>query len=724
MRNDAYFFSIFKGKKYNEVCPVVDVFWEEDFFLPCKSYRLLIPVKKKKSFGDLNIFEITVLKLLHLQKMDAEELSDLICCDADFISFIIISLVEREYLDDKYNLTDKGTAVIGEAANMDQAVALRSARIFALKGTLDLLPIICFDESEIQKGKTIGNKKLRIAVGDNAGTKQEKDYRYYSIKSVKSDGVPSRKTVEQLFREYIKLSDRLGMGYRLSDMNSDIDVEPAADVFIHFKAILQNGHIASESCMISDGFLGISSNSMVVKYLQENKELNFYENLLNRAGQKEMNSTKKVAQPMLRYAQVKKFLSKVQISSGNSLDELEKSKQKNINNIRYLYAALEWAFHYYVKINNIDSSVWNLLESGNSRDNSKLLKKMCERLGLNAYDGYLLSRCNGYELKKYHRSDSPVPRLEFLIPLCIADANYNDSDFLKLMEKMPCFMNSDRRLPDLSTIVKNVIVEASDTEEQSDAEKAAIENYLWNMPFSLVPLKGKANECRHGHVDVDKYIIEYWLKKVREIIEILLPDFGGNVISDGDRKENASRDKINALVSIWGILDSNVFNRLDSHIQQELLNMAPCFDGRRQLVAMDFVISLSKILEKTFRDVLKHEKLYWTSRYSKADALSVIKEKLYEHDLPDGLLRVNENFYNNAISSKANQRTTLGAVCLAWAAHNNSETYTGDNLYDILFLVDKIAKMRSHGNEISLKIDHAVLNECRMSVCKVISMLA
>ena len=60
MRNDAYFFSIFKGKKYNEVCPVVDVFWEEDFFLPCKSYRLLIPVKKKKSFGDLNIFEITV----------------------------------------------------------------------------------------------------------------------------------------------------------------------------------------------------------------------------------------------------------------------------------------------------------------------------------------------------------------------------------------------------------------------------------------------------------------------------------------------------------------------------------------------------------------------------------------------------------------------------------------------------------------------------------------
>ena len=135
-------------------------------------------------------------------------------------------------------MTDKGTAVIGEAANMDQAVALRSARIFALKGTLDLLPIICFDESEIQKGKTIGNKKLRIAVGDNAGTKQEKDYRYYSIKSVKSDGVPSRKTVEQLFREYIKLSDRLGMGYRLSDMNSDIDVEPAADVFIHFKAIL------------------------------------------------------------------------------------------------------------------------------------------------------------------------------------------------------------------------------------------------------------------------------------------------------------------------------------------------------------------------------------------------------------------------------------------------------------------------------------------------------
>ena len=57
-------------------------------------------------------------------------------------------------------------------------------------------------------------------------------YLPYSIKSVKSDGVPSRKTVEQLFREYIKLSDRLGMGYRLSDMNSDIDVEPAADVFI------------------------------------------------------------------------------------------------------------------------------------------------------------------------------------------------------------------------------------------------------------------------------------------------------------------------------------------------------------------------------------------------------------------------------------------------------------------------------------------------------------
>ena len=124
-------YSVFRKKGFSEVFSGIDVMGEYDFFLNCDSYQILLP-KQPKVITEMNIFERTLLKLLRIRPMmTTEELKDLTCLKADFVSAVIASLIERGYLTEDSQPTDKASELSSNQDNTEKT----GVRLFALRGT-------------------------------------------------------------------------------------------------------------------------------------------------------------------------------------------------------------------------------------------------------------------------------------------------------------------------------------------------------------------------------------------------------------------------------------------------------------------------------------------------------------------------------------------------------------------------------------------------------------
>ncbi|MBQ6002817.1 MAG: MarR family transcriptional regulator, partial [Synergistaceae bacterium] len=110
---------------------------------------------------ELNIFEQTLLKLLRIRPMmTTGELADLTCLKADFVSALISSLIERGYLTEDNRPTDK----VNEFAVRQESAEKMGVRLFAIRGTDKLLPIVCWDENNIIQGEYT-NGSIRASWG-------------------------------------------------------------------------------------------------------------------------------------------------------------------------------------------------------------------------------------------------------------------------------------------------------------------------------------------------------------------------------------------------------------------------------------------------------------------------------------------------------------------------------------------------------------------------------
>ena len=89
--NKAKVFSNFGNKHYTELFPGADVYFEKDILLACNSFRVLVPTKAQVE-KELNIFEITVLRLLEIRFFTNDELAHKMGAEQDFVNFIVASL--------------------------------------------------------------------------------------------------------------------------------------------------------------------------------------------------------------------------------------------------------------------------------------------------------------------------------------------------------------------------------------------------------------------------------------------------------------------------------------------------------------------------------------------------------------------------------------------------------------------------------------------------------
>ena len=418
--NTARWYSLFNNKSYADTFPDIDVYFEDDIMLACGSFSIMIPVKAKRNLS-LNIFEMTVLRLFALHPWSIGDLENRIGMEKDFLTFIISGLKEKGYLTEEGILTKLGQDEIVNNEESDREEYI-TARIFTIKKTGELLPLICLDEKDIKLGETDSEtKRLKYTVGSSAGTEKNKNCKYYSSGyKIKNPVLPSQTAIIKLLKDFRRLrryDDR-----KLGKVKSgQIACTYAGDVFIHMKAVLQTNNL--KYAIVSDGF--VSNNSIVLNYLESEEQLNFLEHLYDKADRFLGNEKVNKRQTSKKYSEIRNFLNAAQPYKGENNIERDKANKKNMQVVRNLYAAVEWALYYYLMKNPPRENTLSIFRRQNMYENKILAVKSAKKLGFvfgtrpGEGSDALLSMATGYKIKQAWRKDNAVPNLDVLLPLCL-----------------------------------------------------------------------------------------------------------------------------------------------------------------------------------------------------------------------------------------------------------------------------------------------------------------
>lgn len=633
---------------------------EYDFFLNCDSYQILLP-KQPKVITELNIFEQTLLKLLRIRPMmTTEEITDLTCLKTDFVSAVISSLIERGYLTEDSNPTDKAA----ESALNQDSTEKTGVRLFALRGTDRLISVVCWDESSIIQGEYV-NRNIRASWG-SVGTERSV---FGQARSYKFD-LQRRPSGEAALSLLKAESKRLKRANIINDtVLKKPTLEHVGPVFIHLKAIVQRGNVSE--VLVSDGIW--ASNDDLVGYIREADPGFFAEVISKAAGTSGKSQEKQEKYYTGRYRELKAIRTKTASSSGAlNRDDMNEARDNRLKALEYLFIAVEWTLYYYVQNNRPDEQILGAFFCQNSNDNRKLAVKAAENIGLfvDGNNAELFSRCDGQLLSRDLHSEQPVPNLDRLLPLCIVEAGRNPrSGFHELIRSNKGFLSVIRILRETAKKIRH----ADNTDAVNDA------------------------------------LLERMNQNVAEMIRLLLPDFDEDFAGQTEKVFVGSSDKAAGAVAsiVPDKLTYMEYGRLPEGCKGELLKIAPSLDGNAMLDAPDFVLTLSRAAEILLREKISLMNI--NEFLDKHDAVEVIKSRL-SGKIPEGLAHVSDWYYSQAIAGKY---STLGAYALVLMSHVEQERYRLEILAEMLNFISELARLRGHGNSVSLMISDEKLRGMR-----------
>lgn len=687
---------------------------------------------------------MTVLRLFSLHPWTIGDLENRIGMEKDFLTFIISGLKEKGYLSEEGILTKLGQDEIANNEESDYEEYI-TARIFTIKKTGELLPLICFDEKDIKIGETDSEtKRIRFTVGSSAGTEKNKTSKYYSTGyKIKNPIVPSQTAIMKLLNDFKRLR-------RYDDRNigkvksGQIACTYAGDVFIHMKAVLQTNNL--KYVIVSDGF--VNNNSIVLNYLESEQQLNFLERLYDKADRLLGNEKVERKQTSKKYPEIRNFLDEVQPCKGENNIERDKASKKNMQVVRNLHAAVEWALYYYLMKNPPREHTFSIFKRQNMYENKILAVKAAKKLGFvfgtRPGDGSdaLLSMATGYKIKQAWRKDNAVPNLDILLPLClIQGAEASSSEWLDIVREFPFLFGrvpinaknknrNDKKWNNRTINTSdNIGLDESQLKSEgnnfvnADAEQRSKEDderdKINRVKFNLSMLRRNANATRHNSENVGK--IDYikaqgWYNNVVKLISMLLPDFDKviNVVSDDDNYATRMVNDINGLKEWFTPLE---LRRFPQGLYNEILNVSPSRDNSSLFYKTEYILSLSKIMENYLKKQVQSLGISSSQGKTKEVAINYLRVRLGTYKFPDYLETVSIRYYNEALEGRS---ATLGAYVLVWASHIDSEQYTEEMLYEILMLAGRVAQLRAHGNKVSLTVEDSEIFMLRDNVLQMI----
>lgn len=656
--------TFFKRALYRNLFPQIPTLTETNYFLQFNGYEIFLP-QRFQADEALNIFELSVLKFKELGNFSANELSDKLCLKEDFVRFILIRLTELGLLDDKRQITETGLTFLGEK-NSAQTENIVPYLLLVSRDTGEIFP--SFFPRQNQLEAELEKPLVKIFFG-STGEAKPLDGRCVFVKEKvrRPQTLPQRKirdALRKFNRNVFNSADRIFV-----EAAANIQSTYTQPIFLHVKAVLQDGNVDYE--VVSDG--QSSHSDFLRDYLKrQNPEvLTFLQNSAKKIFDARQENS---APDSGKYFEIRKAM-RWEDAKATTVDEIERSAEKQRRQLENLSKAIEWALYYHLLKFPPPQQLIQTLSLQTPEENFKTLTDFAAQLDLDEAKNFpnFFRGISSASVKNCMTTKNPtlVPLLAVNIATAVRVA---DSNLLTAFKALP----------------------------EDDA-----------FGF-LQRLDGYGKKLRHEDkwTPAKKDTPAFLHDNVLKFIQALLPDYDNPAAVVADLS-NASLKKLNAQLAVKDVLGEETFQNLSKDLQALTLKVAP----DKNLVMplpVEFVTVLSMILEKILSSKLAE--FDGEISLSKAEII----DRLTRAGKSTELRTVGEEFYLRACKR---QTATLGAYALAYMATLSDARFDKFAAAQLPELISRIAQLRGHSNNLALVVDAKDLSDLRDKVFAAITFL-
>ena len=662
MSRNVQLLSLFRNDLYRNCFPEIPALAESNYFLQFNGYEIFLP-GEPDSANVLNIFELSVLRLQSIGNFTVEELGEKLCLraekssggyDYDLVKFICRRLNELGFLDDANHITESGRAFLGDSVS--SASSLKLYILLVTRDSQEIFPVI-FKAEELIKGEC-EKSEVSITLGSTGRARELKGHCIFVKEKGRRDAFIAQNKILSALK---KLNRRLPRKIRIAE-NFHIESTYHGEVFLHVKAVLQNGNVdylvVSEGLSSHSDFLSkylARQDSTILSRLKENAQ----QIQSRRAGDE--NYVDRGKYPEIRAAMKKQEISAEDVDSRENAEAAQKKLVEN------LLKAVEWALQYHLKKIPPPENLTASLAIQSPEENELMLLEFAKRLGIDtARHGNFFKNVASAPVKNALTTENPA--LNPLLPLNIAAARNPDSNLLAALKYLP--LDAIERL---SRYGKSLRHDNSWEPQENDTADSLYDSVL-------------------------------------KFVTALLPDYANPDALKSD-EVSASMQKINAQFSLFEKLGEEVYQDLPPDVQELLLKISPDKDGSQMLRAVDFVEVLSSVLEKILREKILDapEKI----AVPKTEVLARLKKFGQAAELGT----VGDFYYRKACEK---ENATLGAYALAYFALLDDDALKDCTARNLPAFISEIAGYRGHGTNLNLLIETGRLAALREKVFEIL----
>mgnify|MGYP006872979157 CR=1 FL=1 len=234
--------SRFRNKSYSEIFPNKTFSSEENYFLQFNGYTVYLP-KISPPPRALNIFEISILKLLAVEPFTPQDLSERLCLEVDLINFICARLFEMKFLDKFRQLTAAGKNFLGQKTEPFANKNILPYLVLVTRDTGEIFPKL-FPRSTWQISKLLGAAIIQNY--NSASAKVKRKCIFVEQKAKISSSISQR-----ILHEILENFNVSHVNKIFIEQDFNIPSSYSEPIFLHIKAILKN--YEDDFFLVSDG---------------------------------------------------------------------------------------------------------------------------------------------------------------------------------------------------------------------------------------------------------------------------------------------------------------------------------------------------------------------------------------------------------------------------------------------------------------------------------------
>ncbi|EOD9037448.1 hypothetical protein H4O05_14465 [Citrobacter freundii] len=682
---------------------------------PCHAFNISLPQKKKSG---LNVFEETVLKITEIESGGTETIAQLMCLEKELVAFIQSRLNQLGLLNDRYELSEHGQALLNEWQNKsDGDLEYTVATVFVDLLYGKLLPYVSTEQLSYKKIETLYSKENLQKKGEFEHyvnffitPTDDKYIRAIQIRPANDafwKNVPDANDIIRAIREFKRKYKRQALlNQGVEQYPPPIPLAEAISlhanpelVYLHCHALIQTGN---SDILVTDG-CGFGFSESFANYLTSQnwqwvidlKSKGVIDTLSSDQRNEEVEEGPSAADELKQYPRIARplrraqaYLSdaeKIRIDSSN--DEQEFARLTGLAVVA-LYEAIEWALRFVVSDNPVTH--WERIFSSQSyRENDKILRSFATRIGLDVSESVksLLQVKPG----KIRAVDHGVSEMQPLLAMAIAGAINDPSHPLN---------------------------------------RLAIED-AGCLSF-IHALKDVRDPVSHGNamdVQLSKETLQGYRRRTVRLIQLLIPDITRDADTDKTRQENdIDQVRLKARIELDRSLGLGFVHAISPSLREELvkvtiLNQMTTLDNEQQ---QRYINLLASIMQLSLFEAAKDRITPFKNRTNLRDEAieKIVQSGFYPAPdaIPVQISTVNSNRLSRAVQGSS---TTLGAQLLALCllASESERVALKRSFPDCFELIASLIKLRGHGNQQKFDFSKEYLASLKMNVFKLIKII-